>query len=246
MQILIKLVVANAFLASAALAQMNVIGSVRDDSGAVPTGVVVENQQQRTPPSQANTSAPALGRAPSAIAPGFSSATAVDPTGAFAFSSVPSGNYFVCAYSLAPGLLSNCEWSSQHKPVAVGTSGSIVVPIVLPRGTVVTLNLQDPNAALPQAPTGGPTLSGSLTNEGHHFYPGVITAAGYYHAARQVSQSGVSHVYAATIPKAVSVRIFIDSDLFITDASGNEVPLRVPSSLSVSGGADTTGALFAK
>ncbi len=213
-------------LVTSSSAQGIVSGFLADDSGTALAGEMVELHPGPTLSAGAATTS--TGRM-SAIT-GFSSATTTDTDGSFSFSSVPAGNYYVCAYSITPGLLSNCQWQSHYTALTIGTAGTSGVPLVMTRGTVITLNLQDPN--------------GLLAGTAHHFYPGLISASGYYTAAQLVSSGSTSRVYAATIPNSATMNILIDSDLVVSDISGTTLALRQPSSVVVLGGTDVTVDLF--
>jgi hypothetical protein len=91
---------------------------------------------------------------------------------------------------------------------------------------VVTLNVQDPE--------------GLLADTAHHFFPGLISDGGYYTAAQLVSSGDISRVYATTIPNTVTMNIFVDSDLSVSDSAGDQLALRQPSSIVLTGGTNVT------
>lgn len=100
------------------------------------------------------------------------------------------------------------------------------------RETIVKIELQDP--------------SGLLTSGTHHFYPGVMSDAGYYAPARLVSGPGSPRLFEVTIPKTTAVHLFIDSDLNVTGPGGKALALRKISDTVLQGGTDTRVAVSVK
>lgn len=202
-------------------------GTIRDDTGAVPPGITVQIRQLAQ-----LSGITAWGRP--VFLPGYSATIGLDDTGSFRFTGIPAGEYFVCAWSDSPGLLSNCEWTARHAPIGI-RAGAVRVPIVLRHGSVVTIRLLDRAHRLAQ---------------GHRFQAGVITAGGYYAAARISSHDPGGSCdpggcrYVTTIPRSARVRIFIDSDLCVTNRAGKELPSRYPSDIAISGETDVTIRLY--
>jgi hypothetical protein len=222
-------------MGAAAHGQVTVSGTISDDTGAVPPGASVQVTQVVAP--QGNRNAVPIGaNSLSQIEP-FTATGVADSSGAFSISNVPVGTYIVCAYSTAQALLSNCQWTSTYKSVAVNAADLVIPPIIMKTGTVITVAVQDPLGMLNPIATNS-HIGGTLPT-GHYFHLGVIDGNGYYASARLMSQDGQSRSYAVTIPKSNAVSLFIDSDLSVSDSNGNSVATRVPSSAGVQGGADT-------
>lgn len=215
-----------AAFAATGFAQVVVSGNVQDDSGATLPGVTVEIHQWPAA-AASNPVSGSVVQASNLV--GFSSLSFTTPSGQFSFSGVPTGVYFVCAYSAVPGYISNCEWRTQFGTVSVGQTNVTLPPVVISKGSVVTLTLQD--------------ATGILNSGSHHFYPGVMTSTGYYAPARLVSSAAYSRTYVATIPKTVAAAIFVDSDRVVSDSGGSPITLRAPSDIKVSGAADSAVAL---
>lgn len=66
------------------------------------------------------------------------------------------------------------------------------------------------------------------------FFLGVASLSGYCQPARIVSSGPAEHVFSVTIPKQRSVRLFVDPELAVTDASGNPVETRRPTAPELS------------
>jgi hypothetical protein len=218
---------------AAAYGQATVTGTVHDDSGAVSIGSSVQIQQIVPLKNRNVVPTGDVDKVPPP-AP-FTAAASVDQNGRYSIANVPAGTYVVCAYGATQRLLSNCSWTSQYTTISVTASTATVPPLVLSTGSVVTLSIDDPAGAI-VVPT---QQFGTSSPTGHHFFPGVIADNGYYTSARLLSQNGTTKTYAATIPKTAVVRVFVDSDLAVTDAAGNSVLTRTPSSVVVQGTADT-------
>lgn len=193
-------------------------GTVKDDSGATITGTVltVAIRQTNTLPNNQASHAQA--------SPGFNVSVVPDATGAFSVANVPPGTYWVCAYAASPGYLSNCDWSVPPRAVVVSAAAPVpasatsALPLTLVRGTIVTLDVNDP----------GGKIGTEALNSGDWFYPGVMDASGNYSSARPSSASGTHHYYVATIPPTASLSLFVDSDLTVLDGKGNAVATRTP------------------
>ena len=210
-----------AILAAASLsASAQVLtGTIKDDSGA-PISVAVTVEVHQVPQFAPGVSGRAV------LIPCFSAASAADSSGGYSFASVPQGQYWICAYPLSPGYLSNCDWSvSKPRPVTIGAVAPSALPLTLAKGAIFTLDVNDPTGFIKTA---------SL-NSGHWFYPGVMNAAGAYSPARESSINGTHHFFVVTIPTTSDVSLFIDSDLTVVDSAGKTVIARAPSGIVISG-----------
>jgi hypothetical protein len=233
MTIALRQVACTLLVVATSYGQATVSGAVHDDSGGVPNASSVQIQQIVPLKNRNLVSIGDVDKTPPP-AP-FAATASVDQKGTYSIPNVPVGTYVVCAYGTSQRLFSNCLWTSQYSTVSVESANVTVPPLVLSTGSVITIAVNDPAGAIvvPTQPFGTPPASG------HYFFPGVIAENGYYSSARLVSQSGTTKTYVVTIPKTAIVRVFVDSDLAVTDAGGNTVPTRTPSSLIVQGTADT-------
>lgn len=224
-------------LISAAYGQITVTGTVRDDSGAIPVGSSVQIQQIVPLPNRNVVPTGNIDKTPPP-AP-FTAIAVVNAQGTYSISNVPPGKYVVCAYNVGQRFLSNCQWTSQYSTVSVASANVAVPQLVLRTGSVITLSVNDPSGAI-TTPT---QLFGTPTPNVHYFFPGIIAENGYFGSARLASESGTVKTYVVTIPKTAVVHVFVDSDLAVTDASGNAVPTRSPSGILIQGTSDTTVSL---
>ncbi len=207
-------------------AQTTLNGSVHDDSGAVVAGAFVHATRVRDLVRDTYGHLISEGQYTSVRAQ-------VAADGTFSLTSLPSGRYFVCAYGSSSGYISNCEWKSSVAATVVGTTTPSNIALTLSKGTVVTITVSDPQGLINPGPV---TRLG--TPPKHHFYPGVMSAQGYYSAARYSGDNGTSHLYVVTVPKSTTTALFVDTDLTTTTTTGQGIPPRVPSSVAIIGGPD--------
>ena len=200
-------------------------GTVQDDSGNVVAGVTVEAHLIR----QLTTGQ--FGRVVSE-GPAFSGTSTTDSSGRFALTSLPAGGYFVCAYPISVGYLSNCEWNTTAQRTDVPDGAQVAgLTLVLRKGTVVQIVANDP-LSLVSPPTGLVAVP-----SGHRFFPSVRDPKGYFGVARLATSTAVQHIYNVTIPNTATVELFLDSDVSVIDSAGHTLPVRIPSGITVTGGA---------
>jgi hypothetical protein len=97
-------------------------------------------------------------------------------------------------------------------------------------GKVITISLQHAAGALDDAPE---KKQEGRPPSGHYFHPGVMSDDGYYAAARLESHTATSREYTVIVPKAVPVRIFVDSDLNVVGPDAASVPVRRQSAIEL-------------
>jgi hypothetical protein len=204
-----------------------VSGVIRDEAGAAVSSPIV--QLTKIPESKMELlTRPSGGATPSA------NRIQAGNDGSFTSAAVPAGKYYICAYTSLPGYVSNCDWTAQAPTVTIDGTHDVVVDLKLIKGTVIQVFVDDPQRLIDPKPV---TQFGSAS---HHFYPGVISAAGYYVPARYISESGTRKLYSVTIPRTVAVNLFIDTDLSTSAPTGEQVVSRRPSSIAISGGPAST------
>lgn len=136
--------------------------------------------------------------------------------GKFIFSGLPGGRYDLCAYG-SQNQVSACEWKGS--PVLQLESGGSLTGVtrMVLEGSVITMRVADPNGkiAVPQA-------NGKIPPE-RRFFIGVSAGLGHYHRAEAISHGPAQHMFRVTIPKQMSIRLFIDSDLVVLDSTGKRL-----------------------
>jgi len=147
--------------------------------------------------------------------PGFSRAVAVGADGSFILSGLLPGTYDVCAYGAQPSQVGSCDWGGI--PVISLAAGQTVTNLTrtIRNGTVVTLHVADPNGRMGVADS-----KGRVARE-RRFFIGLFSESGFYRRAEAISRSPAEHVFRITIPRQMRARLFIDTDLSVTDVSGS-------------------------
>jgi hypothetical protein len=140
-------------LASTGIYAQSVTGTVKDNSGALVAASVSVEIHQLPQPAGSQAGHPRL-------ALGFSAAAAVDDTGAFSIPNVPSGQYWICAYASSQGYLSNCDWSATtNRPITIPAASQSPLSLTLAKGTIATLDVNDPNGKIASGPPAADTGS---------------------------------------------------------------------------------------
>src|SRR6185437_14454198 len=145
--------------------QSMVSGTVVDDAGAPLQNISVNIRRVASLPPRPTVPGPQL----QIVENKSSSVATSDSKGTFSFHSVPTGKYYVCAYSaITSGLVSNCEWMTTLSPVIIDSKDPAfqLAPVVLRHGSTIGISVQDVN--------------GLLANPKHTFRVGVISGSGYY------------------------------------------------------------------
>jgi len=160
-------------------------------------------------------------------APGFSHSVAVAKDGTFLLSSLPGGRYFICAQGVQPNQAAGCEWDGISViDVSDGTAVRNLVRTVHD-GSIITINVADPNSRIII-----PGASQAVVKD-RRFFVGTYSTSGHYARATSVSSSATGHVFRIAIPKQQAVRLFIDTELSVVDASGNIVETERPTTLQI-------------
>lgn len=159
---------------------------------------------------------------------GFSATITAEADGRFAIAGLPSGTYGVCALPGSPTQLGSCDWDPV--PATKLASGRLVenVTRVIHDGTVVTIRVADPGGQIVL-----PDARGNFAARERRFFVGVSSDSGLYRRADLASNAPGQYVFKVTVPRRRQVRLFIDSDLSVTDAAGRSVETKQRSSQQV-------------
>ena len=159
---------------------------------------------------------------------GFQRTVSVGPDGSFALSELPAGRYSLCAYGSQPRQVSGCAWEGVPAvELAAGQKLQNNTRKVL-NGTLVTFRVADPQGRI-----ASPDSYGNIASK-RHFFIGVA-AGTYYMPANPVSVTAKERV-----PKQQHVKIFVDTDLNVTDPAGVALERKRPTSAQIApAGRDT-------
>lgn len=209
-------------VAGAQLPSGTIAGIVLDGNARiVPTAQVVYSKQ-------AEFSRDSQGRAVRKDV-GFVGKVAVNPDGTFLIGNLPSGRYSVCAHGSAPTSLTGCAWESTPV-VSLRDGENLTVTRRVFDGAVVTFRVYDANGTISM-----PDEKGRVITE-RRFFIGVVSPSGSYHAAKATPSTAPYRLFRVTVPKQQSFRLFVDTELTVTNAAGDPIERRQPSSMLVSAG----------
>ena len=137
----------------------------------------------------------------------------------------------MCALGRGPTEVGSCEWDPVPSIAVSGTGTVENVTRMIRDGALLTILVADPGSRIVL-----PDVRGNVAARERRFFIGVTSETGRYRRAELVSHSPVLYVFQVTIPRRRSVRLFIDSDLRITDSSGSPIETKQRSSRQVSPG----------
>ena len=136
-----------------------------------------------------------------------------DATGAFSVPGLPVASYGLCAELPGAPYLDSCKWSLADS-VAVTASAVAQHNLVLKRGVLLRVHLNDPSQLLP------PPASGLLARTG--FIVGVIFGSGAYLAATRSAASATTRDYQIPVPAGAPLSLWLFSrDVSLADSSGS-------------------------
>jgi hypothetical protein len=94
------------------------------------------------------------------------------------------------------------------------------------QAAALNIVVDDPNSEI--------QLPGAYGNiaPAHRFFVGVVSAGTYVNAPL-VSSTAVQKTYSVLLPQGRSAQLFIDTQFTVTDANGNAVEVRQPTTLTV-------------
>jgi hypothetical protein len=151
----------------------------------------------------------------------FSGKAATGTNGTFR-AQVPAGDYWLCASGTQPNHLRSCDWSApQTRAQVTGSADDLPASLSVRTGSLLTLTINDPSGKVQQIdPTG---VNGPQTNVRISANTG-----GYYYRIGLSARQGTQWIHTVAVPIGVSVSLFIDSQLDISDSSGITAPARQP------------------
>jgi hypothetical protein len=99
---------------------------------------------------------------------------------------------------------------------------------VIRDGTLLTIRVADANGKITM-----PDAKGNPGVRDRRFFLGVASDSGMYRSARLVGSSPGQYVFLITVPRRRQVRLFVDSDLDLSDPQGRPVELKRQSSYAI-------------
>jgi hypothetical protein len=168
--------------------------------------------------------------------PGASGQVLLEADGSFAVERLPAGSYIVCAYSFET-YLSGCGWDLTPA-VSIGEADSVrgLIRRVY-KSSEVVFRVNDALGRILM-----PDPQGRIADPSRRFFVGVVTSTGRYFPAIPQPSSDGEKVFRLRAPKGETLRMFVDSELIVTDGLG--APLErgtvSRSSFSVSDAQETT------
>jgi hypothetical protein len=126
--------------------------------------------------------------------------------GSFQFGQLAIGNYRVCAQVPGSVWLNGCEWGSQPPPLSLtAAQPDANVAVVLNKGAVVPIRLNDPSGVLSQ-------FEGTLPTA--QLLIGVSNDAFFFRTAPIVSTDATGRNHQIVIPFGVTVNLIVSSSFF--------------------------------
>jgi hypothetical protein len=160
--------------------------------------------------------------------PGFVRSVVAGSGGKFALSDLPPGRYHLCAVGGRPNQVGSCEWGGVAV-IALATGENIQnVVRTVREGAVITLRVADPNRRIVL-----PDSRGIAPRQGR-FSLELVSPTGSQRRAERISSSPVEHVFQITVPKQWPMRLFLDTDLRLTDEAGKHLEVRRPTAQVIS------------
>ncbi len=159
---------------------------------------------------------------------GFTKTATAGSDGRSVLSGLAVGRYDVCAYGISPAQIGGCAWDGGG--VVVLSSGQKAAEVVryVHDAIIITFQVHDPQERVDVLPN----AKGELTAN-RRFFLGVIVPSGAYHRGDLVSTTAPLKVFRVAVPKKVPLRLFIDSDVSISDTAGNRIEISKPSTLTI-------------
>jgi len=160
--------------------------------------------------------------------PGFVRSVTAGSGGRSALSDLPPGRYHLCAVGVRANQVGSCEWGGVAViSLAAGENIQNVVR-TLREGAVITLRVADPNRKIVL-----PDSRGIAPRQGR-FSLELVSPTGSQRRAARISGSPVEHVFQIIVPKQWPMRLFLDTDLRLTDEAGKDLETRRPTAQVIS------------
>ncbi|MGH9720606.1 MAG: carboxypeptidase-like regulatory domain-containing protein [Bryobacteraceae bacterium] len=163
---------------------------------------------------------------------GFGGEVMVGADGRFTLSNLPRGNYSLCAWGTRPNQVGSCEWHGL--PVVTLAPGQNIGNLtrILREGAILTLRVADPLGRILV-----PDSNGKILVPSRRFFIGATSESGFYRRAEVISRTPSQHVFQLRIPKQGAARLFIDSELTVTDGVGNQLETKRRTTRQITPGA---------
>jgi len=191
-------------------------GSINDTQGQIVASAQIRYQRVALTVRVGSQTLPAPGEA---LVNGVVTA---DASGGFSVSSLPVGQYMLCASVPGAPYLDPCVW---HRPVPITVSAAATSTpnLTLENGVFLTVRVNDPQHLLAQS------LDGPLTPR--KLLVGVLYANGAYQGAVNGGFDAAGRDYQLAIPTGMPFKLWLFTrDLALTDASGASVTTNGPQS----------------
>lgn len=165
---------------------------------------------------------------------GADGVTTARSDGTFSLPGLQSGRYHICAQGTQETQIGSCEWDGL--PVIVLVPGQTVTDVTrtIWDATVLNIRVADPKGII-----AGADKHGVVVARDRRFAVGVSLENGFFRRANVLSESATQRVFRARVPRNRPARLFVDSDLRVTDGSGRVVETNRPASQSVNTTTDT-------
>ena len=154
-------------------------------------------------------------KAPPTIATRFGNAVNAAADGTFSIPGLPAGPYILCAQTTTAGWLDPCQWASLV-PLAVLPAGQNLTgqKVVLTKGAVIQIRINDPHKLLPTLPTA----------VAHDVEVLALASNKSYYHARIASADGNGRTHQLTVPFDLAHTLIVRSQQFaLSDSQGNAV-----------------------
>lgn len=142
------------------------------------------------------------------------SSVVTDQNGNFQIGGLPAGTFYVCALASSAGQLSSCRHGARPVYVVVSAGGqSGGVALTISTGQIVRVRVTGAIGSISAA---------------HRFSVAAMASDGSFEIGKQVSQSAQELDFEITIPENLSSYLMINTDLNVTDGSGNPIAVQRP------------------
>ncbi len=152
------------------------------------------------------------------LAPGEVAAEGLLPSiagGAFSASSLPVGDYYLCATVPSAPYLDPCRWGTPTRLTVSASAVAASPTIALIKGVYLSVNVNDPQGLIPAAQV--------LASQSAKLRVGLFYANGAYLGLPETLSGGI-HTYQAPIPVGTPMNLWLFStDVVLTDANGNPI-----------------------
>ena len=154
--------------------------------------------------------------------------------GSFTVAGLPAATYSLCAYGPKADHLGTCEWGDGARTITLADGQPAQLRFVVAEGTLLTFQVEDPKHRVVDLES-LPRTDGRIPLSGGNFAVGVWAGTRYLRAGR-LSTAGVTRRYQVAIPKAATVRLFLDTTLNVADNTGAALSTRRLSTPIAAGG----------